>query len=128
MLSVSLTVCSALTACGAGEAKQPALSRGDAAQLTALANRIAGEGACAQRRDIDVLRRRVIVLVDARRVPPRLSGALMRGVDSLVADSPLCVSAVPPTAPPPPKKHDHGDQHHHGHGHGDKGKGKGVGD
>jgi hypothetical protein len=124
LLSVSLAVCSALTACGADHAKQPALARGDAAGLRTLARRIAGEGACAQRRDIGLLRRRVIVLVDARRVPSALAGTLMHGVDSLVADTPLCVTAVPaPT--PTPKKHDHGHEHHHGHDHGDGNKGGG---
>jgi len=99
------------------------LARADAAQLTTLARRIPGEGACAQRRDIALLRGRTIVLVDARRVPPSLAGTLMRGVDALVADSPLCVTAVPATAtkpPSPPKKHEHGHEHHHAHGDGGK--------
>jgi hypothetical protein len=84
-----------------------------------IARRIAGEGACAQRRDIGLLRRQTMVLVSSHRVPPALAGRLMRGVNSLVADTPLCVTAVPapkPKPPPPPKKHDHGHEQHHGHG------------
>ena len=120
MLSVSLAACSALAGCGADKAPPPpSLARGDATPLVTIARRIAGEGACAQRRDIGLLRRRATLLVAAHRVPPALAGHLTQGVDALVADTPLCVTAVPPAkTPPPPKKHGHEHKPHHGRGDG----------
>jgi hypothetical protein len=138
-----LTACSG---CGGHGAPTAALRRSDAAPLIALARRIEHEGGCAQRRDIALLRRRTAELVDARRVPNELQHSLVRGVDTLVADAPLCVPAVPAATtttagtttapnvrtPPPPSAPPHGHEHHgphhgpkhpkpehdHGHGHG----------
>jgi hypothetical protein len=94
-----------------------------------LANRIAGEGACAQRRDIHTLQLHAVNLVNTGRVPAELQEQMMSGVSALAADAPPCVPAVPvqttpapppaPAPPPHPKPHghDHGNDHHH-HGHG----------
>jgi hypothetical protein len=119
-LLVSLTACSA---CGGHKAAAPALDRADARPLAALAQRIAGEGACAQRRDIQALQRRTLSLVNAGRVPAQLEDTLVSGVNGLTADTPPCVPAVPATtvsAPTPaaPRPHDHGHEPHHDHGHG----------
>jgi len=102
--------------------------------LISLAHRIAGEGACAQARDIPVLQRRATALVNAGKVPARLEESLMSGVAALAEQRPIClpkVTAAPPspspTPPPapatgggPPRGHGH----EHGHGHG-KGHGRG---
>jgi hypothetical protein len=88
-----------------------------------LAQRIAKEEPCAQRRDIARLQRRAIALVNAQRVPAELEDSLMSGVNALAADVRPCVPAVPPAPtppPPPPAQHGHGPgpKHHHDHGHG----------
>ena len=101
MLVASLTACSALLA-GCGSDPQPRLPRADAARLTVLAQRIAGEGACRQRTDIATLRKQAVRLVDARRVPAALRRPLLAGVDALDADMPLCVPSVPKAPAPPP--------------------------
>lgn len=112
-----------LTACSSQQPAGPALARTDARPLIALANRIAGESACAQRRDIPQLQQRAVALVNTKRVPPTLQDTLMSGVNALAADMPPCVPAVPVQTPPPapaPPPHDHGHGHdHHGHGHGE---------
>jgi hypothetical protein len=114
-----LTACSA---CGSHPAQPPTLARADAQPLIALAQRIAGENACAQQRDIPLLQHQAIALVNARRVPPELQDTFVSGVNALAADTPPCVPPVPIAipAPPPPhghEKHDHGK--HHGHEGGD---------
>ena len=119
MLAVSLTACSSKQSAG------PALARVDARPLVVLANRISGESACAQRRDIHLLQQRTLNLVNARRVPPELQDTLMSGVNALAADAPPCVPAVPvqttPSPPPAPPVHDHHPHDKHGHGHGKHG-------
>jgi hypothetical protein len=132
--AASLTACSAalLAGCGGGG---PKLDRDAAAPLIALAQRVPGESACAQARDIRSLRRRAIALVNARRVPAELQEPLMSGVAALAEQMPVCLPKVPAAAPAPPaarpspgpspapaprgekKRHEK-----HGHGHG-KGKG-----
>lgn len=118
-----LTACSA---CGSQRAQPPSLARADAQPLIVLAQQIAGEGACAQRRDIPLLQRRAIALVNARRVPPELQDTFVSGVNALAADTPPCVPPVPVATPAPApapqpshghEKHDHGK--HHGHEGGD---------
>jgi hypothetical protein len=127
LLAGSLTACS-------GSSRQPTIARADAGPLAALATRIAGEGACAQRRDIATLQQRAVKLVNARRVPEQLQEQLLGGVNALAADAPPCIPAVPvattpaPTAAPPkpgqkphghgPPPPHHGHDHHHGPGHG----------
>jgi hypothetical protein len=84
-----LTACSALlAACGSGGG--PVLERGDAAELISLAHRIAGEGGCAQSRDIPRLHARTIALVNAGRVPQELQEPLVSGVNALAAETPEC--------------------------------------
>jgi hypothetical protein len=88
-----------------------------------LAGRIAGEGPCAQRRDITTLRARALRLVRLRHVPVELQAPFMKGVNALVADVPPCLAAVPAALPAPPaagreKDHKGHDEKAHGHGHG----------
>ena len=114
-LLVSLSACSA---CGGHQASPPALARADAQPLAALAQRIAGEGACAQRRDIQTLQQRTIALVNAGRVPAALQDTLVSGVNGLASDTPPCVPALPATVavePPPPPEHGKGHEKHHDH-------------
>jgi hypothetical protein len=105
---------------------RPHLARADAAPLIALSKQIAGEGRCAQARDIPRLQARAIRLVNARRVPAALQETLLGGVNQLAARTPVCVPRVTPvtsTPAPPvttvqptdreqrrhhPKKHGHG--------------------
>ena len=113
-----------LTACSSKPAPGPALARADARPLVALANRIAQERPCAQRRDIHTLQQRAVSLVNAGRVPSELQEPLMSGVNALATDSPPCVPTVTvqtPQPPPAPPGHGHG----HGKGHDKHGKGEG---
>ena len=121
-----------LAGCGGGA---PKLASGDAGRLIALAQRVPGEGACAQARDIRALRRRAIQLVNAGRVPAALQEPLMSGVTALAAQTPVCLPEVPASAttppsprpaPTPPGPRDRGKgKHDHGHDHGhDGGKGR----
>jgi hypothetical protein len=114
-----LTACSA---CGSQRAQPPTLARADAQPLIVLAQRIAGEGACAQQRDIPLLQHRAIALVNARRVPPELQDTFISGVNALAADTPPCVPPVPVATPaPPPPPHGH-EKHHHEKHHGHEGR------
>jgi hypothetical protein len=90
-LAVSLTACSALVA-GCGASHGPKLAHADGAALIALARRISGEDACAQRRDIARLRSRAIALVNAGRVPAELQEPLISAVGALAALQPACAS------------------------------------
>lgn len=127
---VWLTACSvaaALAAAGCGGGRgTPRLERSDAAPLIALAHRIPHEGACAQARDIALLRRRAIALVNARRVPAELQEPMMSGVTALGADAPVCLAKVSPAAPSPPPTppHQRKPEPHHEHGHGHRHKPK----
>ncbi|HWJ30926.1 MAG TPA: hypothetical protein VNR59_01185 [Gaiellaceae bacterium] len=117
-LAVSLTACSAVVA-GCGTSATPALERADGAALIALAHRIAGEGACAQARDIPRLRTQAIALVNAGKVPSELQEPLMSAVAALAAQQPLCLPTVRTTKSPPPatKAKRHGEHGHHGRKH-----------
>jgi hypothetical protein len=116
-----LTACSAAVlagAAGCGGSGAPRLQHADAARLTALAHRIAGEGACGQARDIPRLEAEAIAVVNAGRVPAELQEPLMSAVGALREQTPVCLAAVTPSAPaPPPRRHGHG----HGHGNGNEG-------
>ncbi len=88
----------------------------------ALAHRIAGEGACAQARDIPLLQKRVIALVNTGRVDDALQEPLMSAVGALAGEQPLCLPSVPaasttppPPTPPPPPAPKHGGPEHHPH-------------
>jgi hypothetical protein len=135
-MRLAIAACAVLlvaAGCGSG-ASQPRLEHADAAALIDLTGRIAGEGACAQARDIPKLKSRAIALVNDRRVPDELQEPLISGVNALVAEQPVCLPSVPassttpavtapvpPAAKPKPKRpHGHGHPHpkHHGHGHG----------
>jgi hypothetical protein len=125
----SLACLAALVVAGCGGRSEPRLDRADAAQLIALAHRIAGEGACAQARDIPRLRARATALVNADRVPAELQEPLMSGIGALGEQAPMCLPSVTtetttPAVPPPAPKKPHGKHgHEHGHEHG-HGKGK----
>lgn len=129
---------------GCGEAKRPQLEHADAAELIALAGRIASESACAQAGDIPKLHARAVALVNARRVPRALQEPLLSAVNALTAEQPVCLPSVPAsstapavTVPGPPRGHgpkpkpkpkhghhgpDHGPKHGPGHrDHGDDG-------
>jgi hypothetical protein len=138
-MRLAIAACAVLlvaAGCGSG-ASQPRLEHADAAALIDLTGRIAGEGACAQARDIPKLKSRAIALVNDRRVPGELQEPLISGVNALVAEQPVCLPSVPasstapavtapvpPAAKPKPKPpHGHGEHgyphpKHHGHGHG----------
>jgi hypothetical protein len=99
------------------------MARRDAAPLIELAGKISREAPCAQARDIRSLGKRMIALVNARRVPPALQEPLSSGVNALVAQTPPCLPAVPAAAVAPApstvvpergKKHKH-EHDHHGH-------------
>jgi hypothetical protein len=99
------------------------MARRNAAPLIELADKISREAPCAQARDIRALGKRMIALVNARRVPPALQEPLSSAVNALVAQTPPCLPTVPAAAVPPPtttiapergKKH----KHERGHGHG----------
>jgi hypothetical protein len=118
-LVASLSVCSALAGCGGGS--HATIPRADADQLATLARQIAGEGPCAQRRDIPQLQQRALQLVSSQSVSAAVGRQLVAGVNALAADAPPCVPAIPATTvtPPPPQKEK---KHGHGHGHhGDRG-------
>lgn len=126
-LTVSLAACSALAGCG-DASRPPALARSDAAPLVRLADRVAEDTPCAQRRDIRRLEQQTAALVRTGRVPAAIQQPLLAGVSSLAADSPPCLSAVPAaatppppavtSAPPPPAQHHAPPHGHHPHGHG----------
>ena len=102
----------------------PHLQRSAAAPLIALADRIPREGACAQARDIRALKRQLVSLVNAGRVPASLQESLFSGVNALVVQTPPCLPAVPAdTAPtvtiPEHGKHKGNDKHGGGDGGGD---------
>lgn len=119
----ALVLCAA--GCGSGT---PHLSRTDAAPLIALADRIAREGACGQKRDLAAVRAKAIALVNRGAVPSGLEEPLLAGVNDLASRAPACTTPRPAPAPPPPpvsagqghskKHHGHGHDHGHGHGHG----------
>jgi hypothetical protein len=119
-----LAVVLCLTA-GCGSSR-PHLARADVAPLIALSNHIAGEGPCAQKRDLARLRSQAIGLVNRHAVPPDLQETFLSGVNDLAGRAPAC-TPPPAAAPQPPTgKHDrgkhNGDGKDHGkHGHGDEG-------
>jgi hypothetical protein len=110
-----------LAAAGCG-GSTPRLARTDAAPLIALADRIAHESPCAQKRDLAAVRARTIALVNRKAVPSGLQEPLLAGVNDLASRSPACALPQPSSPPPaePQPSHDHG----HGHGH-DNGQGQG---
>jgi hypothetical protein len=117
-----LSASSVLAACG-GHAQRsaPHLPKNDAAQLIALAQAVARDArtdGCAARTEIDALSAQARELVAAGRVPLRLRGPLLKGVDDLAADAPACTPPPKPATKPhpkhekPPKGHK---DHHHEH-------------
>jgi hypothetical protein len=107
--------------CG-GSAAPPKLAQTDAAPLIALAGKIAGEDKCGQARDIPLLTRKTIALVNTGRVPAGLQEQLVSGVNDLAAQAPACVRTVPvpvPTPAPAPAKHPGKAKGHGKHGGGE---------
>jgi len=103
-----LVLCVALAGCGDST---PKLGHDDAAGLIRLTNAIAGEGACAQARDISAVSARAIQLVNQGRVPAELQEPLLAGVNALAAHHPSCeppaLKAAPPLLPSQVPKHGH---------------------
>jgi hypothetical protein len=111
-----------LAAAGCG-GSTPHLARTDVAPLIALADRIAGEGPCAQKTDLAAVRTKAIALVNRRAVPAGLQEPFLAAVNDLSSRTPACAPPAPSPAAPPPAP---GDDHGRGHGHG-PGPGKGHG-
>jgi hypothetical protein len=112
-----------LAGCGGGGAH---LAHTDAAPLIELAHKIPGEQPCAQARDIRALQSKAAALVKEHRVPARLQGTLLSGVDALREQAPVCLPPVQASSPPSvpaetTQRAGKGHGEHHGHGHG-KGK------
>jgi hypothetical protein len=114
-----------LAGCGGGGTH---LAHTDAVSLIELAHKIPGEQPCAQARDIRALLSKANALVHAHRVPARLQGPLLSGVDALREQAPVCLPPVqassPPSVPAETTQREgkgHGEHHGHGRGHG-KGK------
>lgn len=103
-----LVLCVVLAGCGDST---PKLGHDDAAGLIRLTNAIAGEGSCAQARDISAVSARAIQLVNQGRVPGELQEPLLAGVNSLAAHHPSCepaaLKAAPPLLPWQVPKHGH---------------------
>lgn len=110
-----LVAVAALTGCG--DAERPSFARTDVAPLIVLSDRIPGEGACAQARDIKTLRARAVRLVNRRRVPAALLEPFMSGVNTLADGAPVCVPA-PPAPPVQPAAGDQPTKPHGSKGHG----------
>ena len=126
--AIVLVFAVASLATGCGGRQPPRLAHADAAALIALSARIARAPTCAQARDIRLLERKHIALVNAHRVPAALQEQLSSGVNALVTETPPCLPTLSnagtaplpaPAAPAKGKRHEHG----HGHGHGDGGGG-----
>lgn len=88
--TASSVVVAVLLLAGCGGKAQPKLAHTDGAPLIALTGRIAGEGPCGQARDIPLLGRRAVSLIDAHRVPAALQEPFLSGVNDLVAQVPRC--------------------------------------
>ena len=113
-----------LLAAGCGGNDRPHVARADVAPLITLADRVATEGPCAQKRDLATLQRRAIALVNRKAVPPELQEPFVAGVNDLAGRAPVCRPPAP--IPPPPVGAGHGKHGEHGKGHekqdkGDKG-------
>jgi hypothetical protein len=124
MRRTALVVAAALSVAAAGcGSSDPHLNRDDAAQLIALASRVAREGPCAQKRDLATLKVRAIALVNRKAVPADLQESFVAGVNDLADRTPVC--EPPPPAPsvvqPPPGKHGKHGKGHGKHDHGDEG-------
>jgi hypothetical protein len=117
-------VCWLATGCGGSGDRH--LSRADVAPLITLANRIAHEDPCGQKRDLAAVRERAVALVNRHAVPPDLQEQLIAGVNDLANRTPHCAppaATVPTrTAPNPEDNQGRGRGHgkgHEKHGHGD---------
>lgn len=115
-----------LAAAGCG-GSPPRLARTDAAPLIALADRIALEAPCAQKRDLAAVRAHAIALVNRQAVPSELQEPLLAAANDLASRSPACVLAPPPVAARPTPAPPGEKPPHPGHGHG-RGRGHGHGE
>lgn len=116
---VTLLAAFAVLLAGCGGDGGPHLAHGDAAPLISLSHRIAGEGACAQARDIRALQRGALRLVNSERIPRALEETFLSGVNALAATSPACVppAAIAPATVTPSRgrRHkEHGEHKEHG--------------
>jgi hypothetical protein len=102
-------LCLATAGCGSHTDR---LARADVAPLIALAHQIAGESACAQKRDLVTVRARAIALVNRDAVPSDLQEQFLAGVNDLADRTPACEPTTPQTPavqkPTPKEKHDRG--------------------
>jgi hypothetical protein len=111
------TIVLAVLLAGCGGDSRPRLAHDDAAQLIALTDRIASEGACAQAHDISAVSSRAIQLVNHGSVPAALQEPLLAGVNALAAHHPQCIQPVQTTASvlratkPEHRPHGHHDKH-----------------
>jgi hypothetical protein len=124
-VAVLAVLCALAAGCGGTD---PHLARADVAPLIALANKIAAEGPCAQRRDLVAVRARAISLVNRKLVPADFQEPLLAGVNDLADRVVVCVPPVT-TTPPAPAAGDgdappeHGKAKGHGkHKHGENGQ------
>jgi len=115
---------------GHGRRAEPRLAERDATQLLALARQVerdAPSNGCAAKQEIVAFAAKAHGLVAAGRVPLQLRAPLLRGVESLLADTPACAPPSPTPAPapvvkpPPAPVHGKGPHEHKpkdkGHGH-----------
>ena len=114
-LALSALLCFLATGCGGGSSR---LARTDVAPLIALANRVATEGPCAQRRDLAAVRARAISLVNRKVVPADLQEPLLDGVNDLADRAIVCVPPATPAQPAAPPAADDKRRPGHGKGHG----------
>jgi hypothetical protein len=108
---LALAVVLGVTVAGCGSSSAPRLDRADVAPLIALANRVAAEGPCAQKRDLAALRTRAIGLVNRHAVPPGLQEQFVAGVNDLAGRTPACAPPAPAAKPSPRKPHGHRKEH-----------------
>jgi hypothetical protein len=98
----------------------PALARQWAAQASSIADAAAKGQGCRAQRLASTLRNEIIA--KQGRVPARLQGPLVTGVNALANRITCAPQPVTVQAKPPPKPHgpDHGHHHDHGDEHGNE--------
>ncbi len=113
-VAVIAVLCVLAAGCGGSD---PRLARTDVAALIALANRVATEGPCAQKRDLAAVRARAISLVNRKIVPADFQEPLLAGVNDLADRTVVCMPPVTPAPPAAPAAGDDKGLPGHGKGH-----------